>query len=101
MHEIPCSEPVCWFKEFCTKSAAVLTPPRFYIGQEVNVLCLGEESDRTLTDQGVIIGFASSLPDALVDGWWYVIEYSHFGVSHWLSPGYVDWAHESELRPRP
>ncbi len=97
MHENQCSEPVCWLKQFC-KTTAALAAPKFCIGQSVKVEWFSEECDRTMVDQGVIVGFVFRFPEALVDGWWYAVQFTEMDSCNWMPRGHVDWAHESNLR---
>ncbi len=98
MHENQCSEPVCWLKDFCNQAESTLPAPKFCIGQAVNVQWFSEDCDRTMTDQGVIVGLSSKLPEMLIPGWCYCIQFTHMAMCDWLAPGYVDWVHESEIR---
>jgi len=98
MHEISCSEPVCWLREFYRQSAPTLSAPKFCIGQQVNVDWISEECDRTMIDQGVIVGMVSKLPESLIDGWCYCIQFTRLDSCDWLPLGHVDWVCESELR---
>lgn len=98
MHEISCSEPVCWLRDFCKHSAPTLPAPKFCIGQQVQVIWHDENTGKEKCDRGYIIGIQVEPPGWQHPGWWYTVVLTELTEQPWLSPGYVDTVHESDVR---
>lgn len=94
MNQINCF----WLRELCTKSLPPLSAPAFCLGQPVQIVWFSEERDRTLTDEGVIVGIACKQPDWLEAIWVYSIQYTRFDDPTWILADNVDWVPEAELR---
>lgn len=72
--------------------------PRFWFGQAVTVHSFSQERNWEMRDSGVIVGICYQVPDFLVAGWWYAIQFSQMDSFEEMPLGHVDWAHESDIR---
>lgn len=71
---------------------------QFEIGDRVTCPYKTEEG-QSYTDEGYIVGQSLTLPEALIPGNWYLIEWTAMPNCGWLPCGHLGWEHESHLYP--
>lgn len=69
---------------------------RFKLGDKVRAEVNTDEG-LSYSDIGYVIGRAMTIPDALIPGNWYLIEFVEMPKDSHLSAGHIDWEHEMHL----
>jgi hypothetical protein len=89
------SQRECWL-ECCTRFFA--TPPKFQLGQQVELVWFSDEAGREYRDRGSVIRVLTNWPSYNLPGWWYVVLWNPLKSESGMTAGCVDEIHEGELR---
>lgn len=69
---------------------------KYQLGQKVRLPSQTDDG-KAYVNEGFVIGQCVTIPQAMVTGNWYLIEWVLLPEDHHLPDGHLDWAHEADL----